>query len=157
LLLENILSPTTRTLSPTSSGFIGKIFFARRERERERRESGGSSLLAICSMLVSCVIYSSTLKRDATCFSETSADFQRITRLYIPEDKLKSYSGPSAKSSDSLEHEILWNGFIYGRFCIKPGIPCKTWKRTPTLCRRVISENYTYIRQHDFIVTLYFN
>jgi hypothetical protein len=35
--------------------------------------------------LVSCSAYSSTLKMGATCFSETSVDFQRTTRHYIPE------------------------------------------------------------------------
>jgi hypothetical protein len=37
--------------------------------------------------LVSCVAYSSTLKMKATCFPETSVDFQRTTRRYIPEDR----------------------------------------------------------------------
>jgi hypothetical protein len=41
---------------------------------------------AICYMLVSCLAYSSTLKIEATCYSETSVDFQRIARRYIPED-----------------------------------------------------------------------
>jgi hypothetical protein len=36
--------------------------------------------------LVYCLVYSSTLKMEATCSSETSADFQRSTRRYIPED-----------------------------------------------------------------------
>jgi hypothetical protein len=31
--------------------------------------------------------YSSTLKMEATCFSETSVDFQQTTRHYIPEDR----------------------------------------------------------------------
>jgi hypothetical protein len=36
--------------------------------------------------LVSCSAYSSTLKMEAICSSETSVDFQRTTRRYIPED-----------------------------------------------------------------------
>jgi hypothetical protein len=36
--------------------------------------------------LVSWSAYSSTLKIEATCFSETSVDFQRTTRRHIPED-----------------------------------------------------------------------
>jgi hypothetical protein len=36
---------------------------------------------------VSCLVYSSTLKMEATCSSEISVDFQRITRRYIPEDR----------------------------------------------------------------------
>jgi hypothetical protein len=37
--------------------------------------------------LVSCVAYSSTLKMEATCSSETSVDFQQTTQCYIPEDR----------------------------------------------------------------------
>jgi hypothetical protein len=42
--------------------------------------------LPLAFTLVSCSAYSSTLKMEATCSSETSNDFQRITRRYIPED-----------------------------------------------------------------------
>jgi hypothetical protein len=54
--------------------------------------------------LVSCSAYSSTLKMEAVYYSETSVDFQRTTRRYIPEDgtlhnhrckNLKSYIGTS--------------------------------------------------------------
>jgi hypothetical protein len=37
---------------------------------------------------VSCLAYSSNLKLESICFSETSVDFQRTTRHYIPEDRL---------------------------------------------------------------------
>jgi hypothetical protein len=37
--------------------------------------------------LVSCLAYSSTLKVDATSSSETSVNFQRTTRRYIPEER----------------------------------------------------------------------
>jgi hypothetical protein len=37
--------------------------------------------------LVSCLAYSSTLKLEATRSSETSADFQRATRRYIPQHR----------------------------------------------------------------------
>jgi hypothetical protein len=39
--------------------------------------------------LVSCSAYSLTLKMEAICYSETSVDFQRTTRRYIPEDSKK--------------------------------------------------------------------
>jgi hypothetical protein len=48
---------------------------------------GCSVLLATCFVLVSHLVYSSTLKRGATCFSEASVEFQRSTRRYIPEDR----------------------------------------------------------------------
>jgi hypothetical protein len=38
-------------------------------------------------MLVSCLAYSSTLKMEAKCSSEESADFQQTTRHYIPEER----------------------------------------------------------------------
>jgi hypothetical protein len=47
-----------------------------------------TDLLDTCFMLVSCLAYSSTLKMEATCSSETSVDFQRTTVRCIPEDKL---------------------------------------------------------------------
>jgi hypothetical protein len=46
--------------------------------------------------------YSSTLKMEATCSSETSVDFQRITRRYIPEES--KFSWLLASSVSDLEH-----------------------------------------------------
>jgi hypothetical protein len=43
------------------------------------------SLLAVCFMLDSFSAYFSTLEMEATCSSESSVDFQRATRRYIPE------------------------------------------------------------------------
>jgi hypothetical protein len=37
-------------------------------------------------MLVSCLAYYLTLKMDVTSSSEVSAEYQRTTRHYIPED-----------------------------------------------------------------------
>jgi hypothetical protein len=57
---------------------------------------------ATCFMLVSCLAYSSTLKMEVTCSSETLAGFQWTTQHYIPQDRtlhknccetLKSYTG----------------------------------------------------------------
>jgi hypothetical protein len=57
------------------------------------------ALLAAWFRLVSCSAYSSALKMEATCSSETSVDFERTTRRSISEDRtlrnhrenLKSY------------------------------------------------------------------
>jgi hypothetical protein len=38
-------------------------------------------------MFVTCLVYSSTLRMEATCTSETSADFQWATWHYISEDR----------------------------------------------------------------------
>jgi hypothetical protein len=48
-----------------------------------------SALFVACSVLVSDLAYSSTLKMEATLYSETSIVFQRTTRLYtrILEDR----------------------------------------------------------------------
>jgi hypothetical protein len=45
------------------------------------------ALLATCFTLLSCLAYSSTLKMEAKYYSESSADFQWNTWLYIPEDR----------------------------------------------------------------------
>jgi hypothetical protein len=44
-------------------------------------------LLAACFMRVSCLAYSSTLKMEATFFSEASVNFQWTTRCYITEGR----------------------------------------------------------------------
>jgi hypothetical protein len=46
-----------------------------------------------------CSVYSSTLKMEAICSSETSVGFQRTTRRYIPEDNtLSNHRCESLKS-----------------------------------------------------------
>jgi hypothetical protein len=57
-----------RNMSPLSSGLQSTV------------------LLATCFTLVYSLAYSSTLKKKATCTSETPIDFQRITRRYISVD-----------------------------------------------------------------------
>jgi hypothetical protein len=49
-------------------------------------------------MLASRLAYPSNLKKKATCSSETSVDFQRTTRRYIPED-----STPHSHRRDNLK------------------------------------------------------
>jgi hypothetical protein len=41
---------------------------------------------AACFMIISCLAYSSTLKMEAVCSSETSVDLHWTTRRYIPKD-----------------------------------------------------------------------
>jgi hypothetical protein len=47
--------------------------------------------------LVSCLPYSSILKMEVTCSSETSDDFQLTARRYIPEDTALHEIGCSCK------------------------------------------------------------
>jgi hypothetical protein len=44
-------------------------------------------LFTISFMLVSCLLYSSTFNKETTRSSETSVDFQRTARYYIPKDR----------------------------------------------------------------------
>jgi hypothetical protein len=46
-------------------------------------------LIAISFTMFSWLSCFSTMKMEATCFSETSVDFQRSTRGYIPEDRTR--------------------------------------------------------------------
>jgi hypothetical protein len=46
-----------------------------------------TALFATYFMLVSFLIYSSILKMETICSTETAADFQQNTRRYIPEDE----------------------------------------------------------------------
>jgi hypothetical protein len=50
---------------------------------RNQREAGGK----LNFLIVPYLAYSSTLKMEATCSSETSTDFHRTTLRYIPEDR----------------------------------------------------------------------
>jgi hypothetical protein len=52
----------------------------------------GQLVFATCFMLVSCLVYTSTLKMGTKYSSETSRDFQRTIRRYIPKDRnLQNY------------------------------------------------------------------
>jgi hypothetical protein len=53
-------------------------------RERNQHERRWQAEPA--STLISCSAYSSTLKMEAICSSETSVDFQQTTRRYFPKD-----------------------------------------------------------------------
>lgn len=45
------------------------------------------ALLDVCVILVSCFVYSSTLKKQATYSSEKSVGFQRTTLYYVPDNR----------------------------------------------------------------------
>jgi hypothetical protein len=75
-----------------------------------------------CHLLVSCPAYFSTLKMEVICSSETSVDFQRTTRRYIPEDSTlhnyrcenlkfyKTYEGYSTRqiAAGPRQHSNSW-------------------------------------------------
>jgi hypothetical protein len=56
--------------------------------------SSALTLLATCFMLLFCFAYSSTLKMDVACFSETSADFNRLHGVIS--QKIQLFSGTLA-------------------------------------------------------------
>jgi hypothetical protein len=53
----------------------------------DRRFGLTCSKLAASFMMVSSLAYSSIVEMEGTCSSETSADFQRTTKCYTPEDR----------------------------------------------------------------------
>jgi hypothetical protein len=68
--------------------FLNDVFFLIIQRRRQYRDYiyiyiKRRMIFATCFELVSCLAYTSTLKMEATCFSETSVAFQRTTRRYI--------------------------------------------------------------------------
>jgi hypothetical protein len=68
-------------------------------------ESGKQLCLLAAFTLVSCSVcsvYFSTLKMEATCFSEMSVDFQRTTRCYIPEDRTLREKSSSSSGRTEL-------------------------------------------------------
>jgi hypothetical protein len=88
--------------------------------------------LATRFTLLSCLAYSSTLQMEAVCSSETSVDFQRTTRRYIPEDRtLHPYTAlpPSLPTAIGFHSLIFQNGRTY-RFpfllllCLLPSFSC---------------------------------
>jgi hypothetical protein len=63
------------------------------------------ALLAACFMLVSCLAYTSTLKMEVICSSETSVGFHRTTQCYNPKDRillLTRHSFRHAKVKENL-------------------------------------------------------
>jgi hypothetical protein len=59
----------------------------RRISQRGNQNVVNVALLATCFTLLSCLSYSSTLKMEALCSSETSIEFQRTTWRYIREER----------------------------------------------------------------------
>jgi hypothetical protein len=71
--------------------------------------------------LLSCSAYSSTMKMEAMCSSETSVDFQRAIRRYIPKDRtlhnhrcenLKSYIVGLIFNCGSLNHAVSNSDYV---------------------------------------------
>jgi hypothetical protein len=61
------------------------------------------TLLAACFMLASCLAYSSILKMEATCSSETSVDFQRLTGVISQKTELFKITTANASNPTVLQ------------------------------------------------------
>jgi hypothetical protein len=82
----NIMPYIQAKVNRRFGGTYRYIFQGRRVSETRRQHGAGK--LALFFVLVPCLSSSSsTLKMRETCPSETSVDFQWITRYYIPEDR----------------------------------------------------------------------
>jgi hypothetical protein len=57
-------------------------------------------------LLISWLAYSSTLRMEVTCSSETSVDFQRNTHIYIPENRTTIWTNVA---QDRIRYRALLN------------------------------------------------
>jgi hypothetical protein len=80
ILLSRFGFLTPKKSVGTDELFCSSLLFAK----QPWAPRGRIALLATSFMLVSCLVYSFTLKMKATCSSEMSVDFQR---RYIPENR----------------------------------------------------------------------
>jgi hypothetical protein len=76
--------------------------------------------LATCFSLVSCLVNSSNLEIEATCSSETSADFQLTTWRYIPEHEiLHNHRCENLKCDKLLIWHVIWLRVLLNRIKAK--------------------------------------
>jgi hypothetical protein len=85
-------SPIFWDITPCSPLKVNRRFGEKRRLHLQGRRVSqkinlSEALLATCLTLLYRLTYSSTVKMEAICSSETSVDFQRTTRRYIPEDR----------------------------------------------------------------------
>jgi hypothetical protein len=86
-----------------------------------RREQDIRICLPPAFMLVSCSAYSLTLKMEATHSSETSVEFQRTTRHYVPEDR--TLHNTTVRTSNPTI-SILFLGFVINEVVDMRSVPC---------------------------------
>jgi hypothetical protein len=79
-------------------------------RARNQRENSAWLCLSPAFKLVSCSVYSSTMKMEAIRSSETLVDFQRTTQRYIPGDSnFHNYRCENLKSYNIILDEMgIW-------------------------------------------------
>jgi hypothetical protein len=88
--------------------------------------------------LLSSLAYSSILKIEATCSSETSIEFQRIARRYTPEDGILQLS--IAITSDSARTER--NSYVAAKcLLLEPGLGCQ-WNSFKQMKRAVFRDSH---------------
>jgi hypothetical protein len=67
----------------------------------------GSNAVQSGFMLITCLVYSSTLKMEATCSLETSVDFQWTTPRYIPQGRTPHSHRCENLKSNFLVYQVL--------------------------------------------------
>jgi hypothetical protein len=74
-----------------------------------KKQAKQETSMEVCLLPALCWLlglgYSSNLKMEVTCFSETSADFQQTAQLYILEDRKLSISSCFAAR---IKHTVLY-------------------------------------------------
>jgi hypothetical protein len=80
--------------------------------------------------------YSLTLKMEATCFSETSVDFQRTKRRYVPED-IQLFITTAVRTSSYL-------GGLNSFFCVRFKLLCKDHNASISIDQQLISFCITF-------------
>jgi hypothetical protein len=107
-------------------------------------ESRANAPLASCFMLVSWVAFSSTLKMEAICSSETSVGFQQTTRRYIPRIENFSYS---QLRDPEIEYKLIYCQWLY-LYCLF------LWSHETTTILTVIRSQYVYVLHHSPILRM---
>jgi hypothetical protein len=75
-----------------------------RKKNKPSKKPAQNQVASRAFTLVSCSAYFPTLKMEAICSSETSADFQRTTRRYIPEDITHNHRCKNLKYCEVHQH-----------------------------------------------------
>jgi hypothetical protein len=93
-------------------------------------------------VLASCLACSSTLKMKAICSSETSVDFHRATRCYIPQDKLlHSHRCDNLKPKAKLAYYLSKNRIFKG---LKINLTSTSYERYVWCPRSRMAELYLH-------------
>jgi hypothetical protein len=86
-----------------------------------------------CFMLVSLVVYSSTLRTEATYSSETSIDIHAATQRYIPQDTVDLFITTTVR---------IWNPEVWFLLHFCPLSKNEVWPISEYICRVIMTQLY---------------